>query len=160
MIPDPQTALAKHLPGSRQGFEVDAKSEQGVVAAVDCAGRQFYGLKCHPEPETTNQHIEKIIINLCSITPVFAKVTSVFVTFTFAAMYGLAIAALGMLIDYVSTVSQATQELLQNGWFVHSQMPIPLFHMPCEFGIQRNGILKDAASEFPKSSSSCDMKKV
>ncbi|GJT02119.1 retrovirus-related pol polyprotein from transposon TNT 1-94 [Tanacetum coccineum] len=36
---------------ARQGFEVDAKSEQGAVAAVDCAGRRFYGLQCHPESQ-------------------------------------------------------------------------------------------------------------
>nr|GEU30627.1 zinc knuckle CX2CX4HX4C [Tanacetum cinerariifolium] len=34
---------------TRQRFEVVAKSEQGAVAVVKCAGRRFYGLQCHPE---------------------------------------------------------------------------------------------------------------
>ncbi|KAM7525763.1 hypothetical protein LguiA_015665 [Lonicera macranthoides] len=53
------------------GFEVVAQSQQGVVAAVECPGRRFYGLQYHPEVTHSPEGMETLrhfLFDVCGVT--------------------------------------------------------------------------------------------
>ncbi|GAB4834421.1 hypothetical protein Ancab_032677 [Ancistrocladus abbreviatus] len=53
-----------------EGFEVAARSQQGVVAAVENLSRRFYGLQYHPEVTHSPQGMETLqyfLFNICGV---------------------------------------------------------------------------------------------
>ncbi|MCL7039875.1 hypothetical protein MKW94_027093 [Papaver nudicaule] len=55
-----------------EGFSVVAKSQQGLVAAIENPERKFYGLQYHPEVTDSPEGIvtlSSFLLNVCGITP-------------------------------------------------------------------------------------------